>query len=203
MKLYISPAACAMASHITATELGLDVEVVKVDLSNHKTESGEDFYAINPKGYVPTLVIDESKSLTEGASILQYLADQKPEGKMTPAEGTFERYEMQQMLTFISSELHKGIGIFFSMKIFAEGEKEKVLTKLNTRFAYLDTVLAGNEFLVGDTFSIADAYAFTIMNWRNFFDIDISTHKNLESYLAKLASRDSVQATMKAEGLIE
>jgi len=203
MKLYIHPGACAMASHITATELGLDVEVVKVDLNDHKTESGEDFYTINPKGYVPTLVIDESKSLTEGVAILQFLADQKPEGKMTPAEGTFERYKLQEMLTFISSELHKGLDIFFSQKTFIDGEKEARLTKLQTRFAYLDTVLEDNEFLVGDTFSIADAYAFTIMNWRNFFDIDISTHKNLESYLAKLASRDSVQATMKAEGLIE
>jgi len=191
-----------MSTHIAVTELGLDVEIVRVDLTTHKTESGEDYYEINSRGYVPMLAIDEAGSLTEASAILQYLADLKPEQGMIPEAGTFERNKMQELLTFISTELHKGIGAFFVPDIFTEGGKGGVIARLQTRFAYLETLLGDGEFIFGDTFTVADAYLFTVMNWRHHFNIDISEHAKLSTYLDRLASRESIQKTMKEEGLI-
>ena len=205
MKLYYSPGAGALASHITIRELNLDVDIIKVDLQEHKTETGDDYYKINPKGYVPYLTIDPDTDLSEGIAILQYLADQKPEGNMTPLEGTPERYQILEWLTFVGTELQQILGSFFVKDLFTEAGLEFVIAKLHKRLAILNTQLVDNEFLMGTEYTIADAYAFTIMNWIPAFglDIDISEHKNLSAYLDKILSREAVQTAMKEEGLLE
>lgn len=201
MKLYYTPGACSLASHITTRELGLDIEMVRVDLAEHKTETGDDYYKINPKGYVPFLQINESEYLSEGVAILQYLADQKPELKMSRQAGTTEAYKLQECLTFISSEIHKTFSLFFAMNNLSEEGVANMKARLQKRFALLNTQLANREYLIGDTFTIADAYVFTILNWRHMFNIDIAEHTNLVNYLSKIEARDSVKTAMVEEGL--
>lgn len=203
MKLYYSPGAGAMASHITLRELDLDVELVRVDVQTHQTETGDDYFAINPKGYVPYLHIDPDTALSEGAAILQYLADQKPEANMTPREGTHERYQMQEWLTFVGTELQRILGLFFIAGHFTEDGLAFLHARLHHRLAILDAHLADHEYLMGKAYTIADAYAFTILNWNPAFglDIDISEHKNLGVYLDKIRGRAAVQTAMKEEGL--
>ena len=205
MKLYYSPAAGALASHITIRELNLDVDIIKVDVvKEFKTETGDDYYKINPKGYVPYLTIDPDTDLSEGIAILQYLADQKPEGNMTPLEGTPERYQILEWLTFVATEPQQILGSFFIKDYFTEAGLEFVKAKLHRRFAILETQLADNEFLMGAVYTIADAYLFAIMNWIPAFslDIDISDYKNLSTYLDKIQSRKAVQTAMREEGLL-
>jgi len=205
MKLYYAPGACSLASHITIRELGLEVDIIKVDiLKEYKTETGEDYYKINPKGYVPYLTIDADTSISEGAVILQYLADQKPEGKMSPLEGTPERYKIQEWLTFIATELHHLIDSFFAKYHFTEAGLKFQKAKLHKRIVILDAQLNDNDFLMGADYTIADAYAFTVMNWIPAFglDVDISGHKNISEYMNKIQSREAVQTAMKEEGLI-
>ena len=206
MKLYYSPAAGALASHITVRELNLDVDIIKVDVvKEFKTETGDDYYEINPKGYVPYLAIDQDTDLSEGIAILQYLADQKPEGNMSPREGTPERYQLQEWLTFVATEPQQIIGSFFVKDHFTEEGLEFVKAKLHRRLAIIETQLADNEFLMGDEYTIADAYLFAIMNWIPTFslDIDISNYKYLSAYLDKIQSREAVQTAMREEGLLE
>lgn len=202
MKLYYSPGACSLASHITISELGIEADTVKVDLKTHTTESGEDFLAINKKGYVPYLKIDETKNLSEGVAILQYLADLHPGKDLTPGVGTFERYQLQEWLTFISSELHKAIGTFFTPDALSEAGVEQVTKRIQARLQIIETRLTSNEFLLGETFTIADAYLFTILSWCKMMSIDISKYTKITVYLEKIANRPSVQAAMKAEGLL-
>ena len=205
MKLYYSPAAGALASHITIRELNLDVDIIKVDVvKEFKTETGDDYYKINPKGYVPYLSIDQNTDLSEGIAILQYLADQKPEGNMSPLVGTPERYQLQEWLTFIATEPQQIIGLFFVKDFFTEAGMEFFKAKLNRRLAILESQLADNEYLMGTVYSIADAYLFAIMNWIPTFSlaIDISNYKNLRTYLETIRSREAVQAAMKEEGLL-
>lgn len=206
MKLYYSPGAGALASHITIRELNLDVELIKVDVvQEHKTEKGEDYYKINPKGYVPFLWIDANNNLSEGAAILQYLADQNPAGNMSPLEGSPERYKLQEWLTFVGTELQQIIGSFFVKGHLTEAGMAHLHTKLQKRLTILDTQLSDTEFLMGAEFTIADACTFTIMNWIPAFGlaIDISTHKHLNVYLDKIRSRDAVLTAMNEEGLLE
>jgi glutathione S-transferase len=206
MKLYYSPGAGSMASHITIRELNLDVELIRVDVvKEHKTEHGDDFYKINPKGYVPYLAIDEDAYLSEGAAILLYLADQKSEGNMLSPEGTKERYKTQEWLTFVSSELQQIIGSFFIPDQLTEKGVGFLKAKLDKRFAVLDNQLADSEFLTGANFTVADAYAFTIMNWIPAFglDLDFSSYQNLSVYLNKIGSRESVKVSMSEEGLLK
>ncbi len=205
MKLYYSPGAGALASHITIRELNLDVELIKVDVvQEHKTETGEDYYKINPKGYVPFLTINADTNLSEGAAILQFLADQNLDGKMSPREGTPERYQMQQWLTFVGTELQQIIGLFFIKGHLAEAGLEFMKAKLNKRLAILDTRLAYNDYIMGADFTIADAYAFTILNWIPAFgiDFDISGYKNIGKFRDKIQSRESVLTAMREEGLL-
>ncbi|WP_114945191.1 glutathione transferase GstA [Microvirga calopogonii] len=200
MKLYYSPGACSLATHIVAREAGLPVTLVKVDLSKHLTETGENFRAINPKGYVPAIALQDGSLLTEAAAIIQYLADQQPGAGLAPAHGTVERYRLIEWLTFISSEIHKGFGPLWNP---ATPDAMKAATKdrLATRFAYLDEVLGKQPFLMGKTFTIADAYLFTVVNWTNFHAIDISSFKNLSAFMARVAERPKVQEALVAEGL--
>ena len=205
MKLYYSPGAGALASHITIRELNLDVDIVKVDVQvEHKTETGESYPEINPKGYVPYLAIDSDTNLSEGAAILQYLADQNPEGNLSPPLGTVERYKMQEWLTFIGTEPQRIIGSFFIPDNLTHAGLEFAKAILNKRLAIMDDRLADNEYLMGADYTIADAYAFAILNWIPLFklDIDISNYKNLVSYLEKIQRREAVQTAMKEEGLL-
>ncbi len=200
MKLYYSPGACSLAPHIVLRELGLPFETVQVDLKTHKLASGADYYQINPKGYVPALQLDDGSLFTEGAAILQYLADRKPEAGLLGASGSMERYRAIEWLTFISSELHKGFGPLF-IGDMPEAAKKIFLDKLKNRFALLDKHLASHEFLMGKKFTVADAYAFTILNWKNFLNVDLSPWKNIEAYLNRVAARPKVRETMHAEKL--
>ena len=200
MKLYYSPGACSLAPHIVLRELGLPFETVQVDLKTHKLASGADYYQINPKGYVPALQLDDGSLFTEDAAILQYLADRKPEAGLLGASGSMERYRAIEWLTFISSELHKGFGPLF-IGDMPEAAKKIFLDKLKNRFALLDKHLASHEFLMGKKFTVADAYAFTILNWKNFLNVDLSPWKNIEAYLNRVAARPKVRETMHAEKL--
>ncbi|MGO4525216.1 glutathione transferase GstA [Microvirga sp. 2MCAF35] len=200
MKLYYSPGACSLAPHIVAREAGLPVTLVKVDLSKHLTETGENYRAINPKGYVPAIALQDGSLLTEAAAIIQYLADQQPGAGLAPANGTTERYRLIEWLTFISSEIHKGFGPLWNPTT-PDSVKAAAKDRLATRFAYLDETLAKQPFLMGDTFTIADAYLFTVMNWTNFHAIDISSFNNLSAFMARVAERPKVQEALMAEGL--
>ena len=200
MKFYYSPGACSLAPHIVLRELGLPFEAVQVDLKTHKLADGTDYYQINPKGYVPALQLDDGSLFTEDAAILQYLADRKPEAGLLAASGSMERYRTIEWLTFISSELHKGFSPLFNADMPEAGRKI-FLDKLKNRFALLDKHLASHEFLMGKKFTVADAYAFTILNWKNFLNVDLSPWKNIEAYMNRVAARPKVRETMHAEKL--
>jgi glutathione S-transferase len=206
MELYYSPGAGALASHITIRELNLDVDVIGVDVQKtHQTETGEDYYAINPKGYVPFLTIDDDTSLSEGAAILQYLADQDPEGRMIPPVGTLERYRAQEWLTFVGTEPQRILGSFFIDGHLTDAGLEFGKSKLHQRLAIMDNRLADNEYLLGAEYSVADAYAFAILNWIPAFglEINLSEYRNLTPYLDKIRNRDAVQTAMKEEGILQ
>jgi glutathione S-transferase len=202
MKLYYSPGACSLSPHIVASEAGISLELEKVDLASHKTESGQDFTAVNPKGYVPTLRLDDGSILTEGPAIVQYLADQKPATGLAPAAGTMERYRLQEWLTFIGTELHKSFGTLFN-KASSDDAKQMAKANIAKRLGYLNDQLANRQFLLGGNFTVADAYAFTIVNWTNFVGIDLKPYANVGAYMARVGARPKVQETLKAEGLLK
>jgi len=200
MKLYYSPGACSLASHIVAREAGIDVALEKVDIASKKTASGEDFLAIVPKGYVPALGMDNGEVLTEGTAILQYLADLKPESGLAPANGTLPRYRLQEMLGYINSELHKNYSPLFNKKTLPEVRSEKEET-LRKKYGLVESILGNGAFLFGDKFTAADAYLFTVTNWSNFVKLDLSEFPNLLAFQKRVAERPAVQAALKAEGL--
>lgn len=202
MKLYYSPGACSLSPHITAREAGLDFELEKVDTRAKKTETGRDFFAINPKGYVPALEIAEGQVLTEGPAIVQYLADQKPESGLAPAAGTLERYRLQEALGFINSELHKTYSPLFSPTITPELRKDRE-EYLKKRYAILDKQLADKGYLFGDRFTVADAYLFTVTNWAGFVKVDLSDFGHLVAFQKRVAERPAVRAAMEREGLLK
>ena len=202
MKLYYAPGACSLSPHIVLREAGLDFQAVKADLKAHKLENGTDYYGVSPKGYVPLLELDNGERLSEGPAIVQYIADQVPDKKLAPAAGTMARYRLQEWLNFITSELHKGIGFMFNA---AQPEEAKALmrAKATDRLKWVDSQLEGKSYLMGEDFSVADAYLFTIVNWTKPTGIDISGFKNLGAFMARTAARPAVQEAMKAEGLIK
>ncbi len=202
MKLFYTPGACSMASHIVASEAGLNVDLVKVDLRAKKTEDGRDYTAINPKGYVPALELDDGQILTEGTAIMQYLADRAPSSGLAPANGTLERYRLQELLGYINSELHKTFGPLFNPNVSTEVREERV-AYLNRRFAPIDKTLAGQPFLTGSTFTAADAYLFVIANWAGHAKVDLSAFPNILAFQQRVSSRPAVLATLKAEGFIK
>ena len=200
MKLYYSPGACSLSPHIVLCEAGLPHELIKVDLKTKKTEHGDDFNAINPKGYVPTLVTDDGEVLTEGPAIVQYLADLAPAKNLAPAAGTMARVRLQEWLNFISTEVHKGFGSLFRNPL-AEWQ-EVVRATLAARCAYLARVLEKQPYLLGEQFSVADAYLFTVLNWSQWVKIDLSPWTALIAYQARVAARPGVQQALKKEGLL-
>ena len=201
MKLYYSPGACSLAPHIVAREAGLAVDLVKVDLATHRTETGTDYFRINPRGYVPALEID-GELHTEVAALVQYLAEQAPGSTLLPPAGTMERFRVQQWLAFVSSELHKTFSPWLWHKETADSTKKAARDKLAVRFAELDRLLATRDFLAGD-YSVADAYAFTIVNWSRLLAVSLAPWPHLEAYLDRVAARPHVQEAMRAEGLLK
>jgi len=202
MKLYYSPGACSLSPHIVLREAGLTFEPVLASTKTHKLQDGTDYYTINPKGYVPLLELDDGQRLSEGPAIVQFIADQVPDKRLAPPNGTLERYRLQEWLNFITSELHKGIGGIFNPSMPEEG-KAVMRARATDRLKWVDTQLDGRKFLLGDTFTVADAYLFTVANWTKYTGIDISGMPNLTAYQARVAARPAVQEAMQAEGLLK
>lgn len=202
MKLYYSPGACSMAPHIVAREAGHVVDLVKVDIPNKKTADGGDFWKINPKGYVPALVLDDGQALTEVGVICQYLADLKPESGLVPKAGSMDRYRQMEALNFAATEVHKQIGALFNPQLTPE-MKPVQLGVIDRRLNALEKMLEGKAYIMGEKFSAADAYLFTVLNWTNVLKMDVSKWPNIKAYMARVAERPKVQETMKAEGLIK
>lgn len=199
MKLYFSPSACSFSPHIALREAGIDFELVKVDLKNHKLAAdGSDYNAINPKGYVPVLELDNGERLTEGPAIVQYIADLKPERGLAPAAGSFERYRLQEWLAFIISEVHKGFSPLFRP---TTPEETRALAReaLSNRLTYIAKHLDRNEFLMGKQFTVADGYLFTVLSWGQWVGIDINEWPSLAAYVARVGTRPSVIAAKAAE----
>ena len=202
MKLFYTPGACSLSPHIALLEAGLPFTLSKVDLKVKKLESGEDFNTINAKGYVPALQFDDGQVLTEGSAIVQYIADQKPAAGLAPAAGTVERYRLQEWLNFITAELHKPMGSMFNPAQAPEW-KESVKATLSKRLDWLSKQLEGKQYLMGEKFSIADGYLFTILNWAGMVKFDMGKWPVLQQYAARVAQRPKVMEALKAEGLLQ
>lgn len=201
MKLYFSPGACSLSPHIVLREAGLTADLEQVDLKAKKTKSGADFLAVNPKGQVPTLVLDNGHTLTEGPAIVQYLADLKPQSGLAPQNGTFERYRLQEWLNFITAELHKPFGALFSSAT-PEDYKPVARETLAARFAHVDRHLgSGGPYLMGAQFTVADAYLFVMTLWVRFMKIDIAPWPRLKAFSENVAARPRVNEALKEEGL--
>lgn len=200
MKLYYAPGACSLSPHIVALEAGLPIALEKVDLKEKRTAAGADFSKINPKGYVPTLELDDGSILTEGPAIVQYLADLKPAAGLAPANGTFARYELQSWLGFINSELHKSYSPLFKDTTPADTRSER-LEYLGKRYAIVEAALAKHPYLTGDHFTAADAYLFTVTRWAAAVKLDLSGFPKLQAFQARVAARPQVKAALEAEGL--
>jgi glutathione S-transferase len=202
MKLYYSPGACSLSPHIVAREAGLPLSLVRVDTKSKKTATGDDYRAINGKGYVPLLELDDGTRLTEGPAIVQYLADRVPQKQLAPASGTIERYKLQEWLNFITSEIHKQFSPLFDATMPDE-IKTRFRDKLAGRFDWLEAQLADRDYLLGAAFTVADAYLFTVLNWTQWTGIDRSRWPVLDRYVARIAARPEVQAALRAEGLLK
>jgi glutathione S-transferase len=201
MKLYFAPGACSLSPHIVLREAGHNFELEQVNNAEKKTKSGKDYWTINAKGQVPVLELDNGERLTEGPVIVQYLADEKPGSGLVPAAGSMERYRVQEWLNFTGSELHKTFGPLFRP---TTPDAFKALSKenLGKRFDWLEKQLAGRAYLMGDKFTIADAYMFTVLRWSPRVEIDLAKWPNVKAYVDRVAARPKVQEAMKAEGLI-
>jgi glutathione S-transferase len=202
MKLYYSPGACSLSPHIVAREAGIALELEKVNTKTKAIKAEGDFFAINPKGYVPALQMDDGQVLTEGPAIVQYLADKKPATGLAPACGTTERYRVQEMLGYINSEIHKTYSPLWNDKTTPEVRAEK-MDYLRKRYPLVEKQLAGKPYLFGDTFTVADAYLFTVTNWAHHVKLDLSEFPNLLAFQKRVAARPAVQEAMRAEGLIK
>jgi glutathione S-transferase len=201
MKLYIAPGACSMASNIALREAGIQFEQAKVDMRTKKTE-GVDFTTINPKGYVPALRLDNGEVLTENVAVLQYIADRNPAAKLAPPAGTMERYRLMEWLSFINSEIHKSFTPLFSQEA-KEETKQYARNYLGKRLNYLQSAFGLGKYLMGDEFTVADAYLFTVLGWGARVGVDIGQWPALKSFHERVASRPHVIEAMTAEGLIK
>ena len=200
MKLYYAPGACSQAVHIALREAGFPFTTEKVDIKAKKTETGADFKAINPKGYVPALELDDGQILTEVQAVLQYVGDQKKGSGLTPEAYTMERYRFLEWLGFISTELHKQFGPFFNPTT-PEEVKTQQREKIAGRFAFVNGALEKNKFLMGDTFTVADAYLFVMTSWAPNFGIEVSKHAALAAWRERVGARPAIQAVLEAEGV--
>jgi len=199
MKLYYSAGACSLSPHIALEEAGLKYEAISAQTK--VLPDGSDYRKVNPLGYVPYLVLDDGTGFSEGPAIVQYIADQAPAKKLAPPNGTVARYQLQSLLNLIGTEIHKGFGPLFNPAMPDEA-KQIAKAKLLERLQYVDGLLAGKQYLMGDDFTVADGYLFTVTNWAKPLGIDLSGLKNLVAYRERVAARPAVQAAMKAEGLI-
>ncbi|MBC8118493.1 MAG: glutathione transferase GstA [Burkholderiaceae bacterium] len=202
MKLYFSPGACSLSPHIVLREAGLAFTPVKVNLKEHQIDGGGDFYAVNPKGYVPVLELDDGTLLTEGPAIVQYVADQAPATQLAPASGTVARYKLQEWLNFISTEIHKQYSPLFNQDTPDE-VKTKQRDKIASRYDWISKQLGDNDYLTGSTFTVADAYLFTVTNWARSTGIDMTRWPVLQAFMKRVAARPHVQEALKAEGLVK
>ena len=202
MKLYFAPGACSLSPHIALREAGLAFTPIKVSTKTHQIEGGGDFYAINPKGYVPVLELDDGTRLTEGPAIVQYIADHAPATGLAPANGTIERYRLQEWLNFISTELHKQFSPLFDPSTTDE-IKTKLREKIAGRLDWVAKEFGEKEYLTGSDFTVADGYLFTILNWTRLTGIDMARWPSLQAFVKRVAARPHVQEAMKAEGLIK
>lgn len=198
MKLFFAPGACSLSPHIALREAGLTYELDKVDLKTKALASGGDFSAVNPKGYVPVLQLDDGQYLTEGPAIVQYIADQKPESGLAPKAGTMARYRLQEWLAFINSELHKGFSALFNAAM-PDAAKALAREALGRRLGYVAEQLQGKQFLMGDQFTVADCYLFTVLGWGGFVGVPIDTWPVLVDYSTRIKARPSVQEALAAE----
>jgi len=204
MKLFYKPGACSMASHIILNELGTSFDLDKTDTEAGKTDSGEDFRKISPNGYVPALITDDGDVITENPAVLQYLADQVPDAGLAPPSGTLERTRLQEALNFVSSELHNAFGPLFSGTDLDLDAKKKAEAGVSRRVDHIERSLAdGRAYLLGDSFTVADAYAFVVLNWTNFVGISLDAWPKTQAYVARVAARPAVVKAMVTEGLIE
>ena len=202
MKLYYSPGACSLSPHIALQEAGLAYTPVLASTKSHKLQDGTDYYTINALGYVPVLELDNGERLREGPAIVQYIADQVPDKQLAPANGTLARYRLQEWLNFIGTELHKGFSPLFNPAT-PEEYKPMVRERRLQRLQWVDSQLAGKQYLMGDQFTVADGYLFTVTNWTQPTKLDISGLAHLAAYRERVGARPAVQAAMKAEGLLK
>ena len=202
MKLYYSPGACSLSPHIALREAGLPFELVLASTKTKKLADGSDYLAINPKGQVPLLELDNGERLSEGPAIVQYVADQVPASGLAPAAGTLARYRVVEWLNFITSELHKSFSPLFSPDT-PEDYKPIVRNRLLARLAYVNERLEGQSYLLGEQFTVADAYLFVVSGWGQYVGVDISALSHLEAFRARVAARPAVQDALRAEGLIK
>jgi len=202
MKLYYSPGACSLSPHIVANELGIALKLEKVDTKAKRTETGRDYWQINPKGYVPALELDNGELLTEGPAIVQYLADQRPDAKLAPANGTFERARLQEMLGYINSEIHKSYS-----PLFKDDTPEQTRTErkayLQRRYELLEKILGKQQWLLGDRFSAADAYLYVVTRWAEHVKLDLSAFPQVRAFQERVTARPAVQAALSSEGLLK
>jgi glutathione S-transferase len=201
MKLFYVPGTCSLSPHIVSREAGLPVELKKVDRTTKQIEGGGDYNALNGKGYVPALMLDDGEVLTEGAVIVQYLADQKPESGLAPKNGTIERYRLQEWLNFIATEVHKGFSPLFNPNLPNEA-RDIAVTRLTTRLDWLVKAMGAKPYLMGETFTVADAYLFTCLRWSERTKFDLSKWPTLASFQKRVADRPMVQEAMRVEGLL-
>lgn len=198
MKLYYSPGACSLSPHIALREAGLAFEPVLASTKSHKLQDGTDYYGINPLGYVPMLELDDGTRLREGPAILQYVADLAPTKNLAPANGTLSRYRLQEWLTFIGTEMHKTFSPLFNPNM-PEEAKTVFKDKLKSRYQWLDGELAGKDYLMGEQFTVADGYLFTVTNWTKPMAIDLAPYPNVQAWHARVGARPAVQEALKAE----
>ena len=202
MKLYYFPGACSIAPHIVAREAGIALDLEKVDLGSKRTATGEDYLAVNPKGYVPALRLDDGSVLTEVSAIIQYLADQAPASGLIPAAGTMERYRILEWIGYVSTEIHKGFGPLWNAKLAPEARAAAVAA-LSHRLDLVEKVLARQPFLAGERFTVVDAYLFAVASWAPWVKLELAPWPKLRDFVARVAARPKVQEALVAEGLVE
>ena len=202
MKLYYSPGACSLSPHIALLEAGLPYDLVKVDLKAKKLENGDDYLKVNPKGQVPALGLDNGDLLTEGPVIVQMIADKASDKNLAPARDSAERYKLQELLNFITTEVHKNFGPLFS-PVLSDDAKAFFKDRVMGKFKYLDSQLAGRDYLMGKQFTVADGYLFTMLSWADRMKFDLSALPNLVAYKSRVGARPKVQEALTKEGLMK
>lgn len=200
MKLYYSPGSCGLASQIALREVGQKFDLVRVDLKTKTTSEG-DYREVTPKGFIPVLKLDDGDVLTEGAVILQWIADKHPEHKLIPAFGTRERYKLLEWMNFVASDLHKGMAMMFSPLVDQASKTRFAEGNLASQFKYIEEHLSNNDYVLGPQFSVADAYLYNVLSWPPRVNIDISRYTSIHKFMSRMEQRPSVRAALKAEGL--